>query len=73
MSYRVHSSNLHNHIKYYRELRGLTQTDLGKLVGLSKASISKLENQCNGTTAYVAYLLCVVLNVSFTDLFYLSI
>ena len=58
-----------NRIKYYRESLGMTQTDLADRVGLTKASISKLENEKNGTIAFTAALLCKVLGVSFEELF----
>lgn len=60
---------LHNRVAHYRKLKGMTQTDLGKAVGLSKASISKLENHCNGTTAYVALKICRVLGCKFEECF----
>lgn len=83
MSYKVHSrdliingvpsrESLKNRISYYRKLRGMSQSDLGKFVGLTKASISKIESCRSGTTAYCAYKICRVLDVKFEDLFYFN-
>lgn len=42
-------------IKQARKKRKLTQTQLGKLVGVQKAQISKLENSTNSATIGTVY------------------
>lgn len=72
MSFRNNSFGktvLVNRIAIIRRERHMTQTDLAKAVGLSKASISKLENANNGTTAFTAAMLCRALGCKFEDLF----
>lgn len=43
-------------IRQARQSRNLTQEQLGELVGVKKAQISKIENGCNVTFATVARL-----------------
>ena len=47
----------------------MTQTDLGNSVGLTKFSISKIENLDSGTTAFVAAKICLALGCKFEDIF----
>lgn len=41
----VNNAFLGSQIKYYRELKGITQEELGKAVGISKYTIRRIENQ----------------------------
>ncbi|MCQ2238702.1 MAG: helix-turn-helix domain-containing protein [Bacteroidaceae bacterium] len=43
-------------IRQAREAKHLTQSELGELVGVKKAQISKIENGCNVTFATIARL-----------------
>ena len=61
-----------NNIKKYRKMCGYTQKQLANLVGVSKNSISAFENGDYHPSAFVAYVLCEVLNVPFHDLFYIK-
>lgn len=61
-----------NNIKKYRKERGWTQKELAKRCLTTKNTISGLENRNYNPSAYLAAILCVVFDVSFEDLFYLS-
>lgn len=61
---------LKNNLKQLRTERKLSQTELGKIVGVSKNSISSIENGQYCPTAKLALLLCIALDVKFEDLFY---
>lgn len=61
---------LKNNLKQLRTERKLSQTELGKIVGVSKNSISSIETGQYCTTAKLALLLCIALDVKFEDLFY---
>ena len=41
----VDNSSIGQQIKYYRELKGLTQEELGKAIGITKHTIRRIENQ----------------------------
>lgn len=61
---------LKNNLKQLRTERKLSQTELGKIVGVSKNSISSIETGQYCPTAKFALLLCIALDVKFEDLFY---
>ena len=61
---------LKNNLKQLRTERKLSQTELGKIVGVSKNSISSIETGRYCPTAKLALLLCIALDVKFEDLFY---
>ena len=61
-----------NNIRIYRERLGLSQSYLGKLVGVSKNAISSYERLSYCPSAYIAARLCSVFNCSFSDLFYFN-
>ena len=61
---------LKNNLKQLRTERKLSQTELGKIVGVSKNSISSIETGQYCPTANLALLLCIALDVKFEDLFY---
>lgn len=61
---------LKNNLKQLRTERKLSQTELGKRVGVSKNSISSIETGQYCPTAKLALLLCIALDVKFEDLFY---
>lgn len=63
---------LFNNIRLYRERLGLSQSDLGKLVGVSKNAISSFERLEYSPSAYIAACLCKVFNCSFDDLFFFN-
>lgn len=61
---------LKNNLKQLRTERKLSQTELGKIVGVSKNSISSIETGQYCPSAKLALLLCIALDVKFEDLFY---
>lgn len=61
---------LKNHLKELRAERKISQTELGKMVGVSKNSISSIETGQYCPTAKLALLLCIALEVKFEDIFY---
>lgn len=61
---------LKNNLKQLRTERKLSQTELGKIVEVSKNSISSIETGQYCPTAKLALLLCIALDVKFEDLFY---
>jgi len=63
---------LKNRLKEYRQKAGLTQTQLAKVIGSSKNTISSIETNQFCPTAYLAALLCIALECKFEDLFYFS-
>lgn len=61
---------LHNRIKDIRLIKGMTQAQLAKLIGVSRNTISSIETEQYCPTAKLAYLICIALNRRFEDLFY---
>ncbi len=62
---------LKNNVAETRKAKGLSQTDLAKLVGVSRNTISSIETGQYEPTAKLALLLCVALELKFEDLFYI--
>lgn len=60
-----------NNIAIVRKCKGLSQTELARLVGVSKNTISSLERGEFNPTAFTALKICQALNKSFEELFYL--
>ena len=61
---------LKNHLKQFRQEKGLSQAELAKIVGSSRNTISSIETGQFCPTAYLAYLLCIALDCKFEELFY---
>lgn len=61
---------LKNRLKELRAEMNLSQTAFGKMVGVSKNSISSIETGRFCSTAKLALLICKALNVKFEDVFY---
>lgn len=61
---------LKNRLKEARTEKGLSQTDLAELVGVSRNSISSIETGQFSPTAKLALILCIALDKKFEDLFY---
>ncbi|MDY3015252.1 MAG: helix-turn-helix transcriptional regulator [Evtepia sp.] len=61
---------LKNRLKEARAERGLSQTQLAQLVGVSRNTISSIETGQFNPTAKLALILCVALEKKFEDLFY---
>lgn len=61
---------LHNNLKTARVQKGLSQTELASLVGVSRNTISSIETGQFNPTAKLALVLCVALDKQFEELFY---
>lgn len=55
-------------LEYYRKMKGMTQVELAKRVGIAQGNISKMENGKQKPTASTAVKLADVLDVSLDDL-----
>ena len=61
---------LRNNVAKMRKEKGLSQSDLADLVGVSRNTISSIETGQYQPTAKLALLLCVALDKKFEDIFY---
>ncbi len=61
---------LKNNLKQARTERGLSQTELARLVGVSRNTISSIETGQFNPTAKLALILCIALDKKFEELFY---
>lgn len=61
---------LRNRLKEARAEKGLSQAQLAELVGVSRNTISSIENGQFGPTAKLALILCIALDKKFEELFY---
>ena len=61
---------LKNRLKVARAEKGLSQTQLAELVGVSRNSFSSIETGQFNPTAKLALILCIALDKKFEDLFY---
>ena len=61
---------LKNRLKVARAERGLSQTQLAELVGVSRNTISSIETGPFSPTAKLALVLCIALDKKFEELFY---
>lgn len=61
---------LKNHLKEVRAEKSLSQSELAKLVGVSRNTISSIEVGQFNPTAKLALILCIALDKKFEELFY---
>jgi putative transcriptional regulator len=61
---------LKNNIKASRTEKGLSQSQLAEMVGVSRNTISSIETGQFSPTAKLALVLCVALDKKFEELFY---
>ena len=61
---------LRNRLKEARAAKGLSQSQLADLVGVSRNTISSIETGQFNPTAKLALVLCVALDKKFEDIFY---
>ncbi|MCD8088910.1 MAG: helix-turn-helix transcriptional regulator [Oscillospiraceae bacterium] len=61
---------LKNRLKEARVSLKLSQADLARMAGVSRNTISAIENGQFNPTARLAFILCIVLKTKFEDLFY---
>ena len=59
-----------NRLKVARAEKNISQGDLAKMVGVSRQTISSIENGQFNPTAKLALLLCIALDKKFEDLFF---
>ena len=61
---------LKNHLKEARTEANLSQSQLAKIVGVSRNTISSIETGQFNPTAKLALILCIALDKKFEELFY---
>ena len=61
---------LKNRLKEIRTERGLSQTQLAEMVGVSRNTISSIETGQFSPTAKLALIICIALDKKFEELFY---
>ncbi len=61
---------LKNNLKEARAQKGLSQSQLAELVGVSRNTISSIETGQFNPTAKLALILCIALDKKFEDLFF---
>lgn len=61
---------LRNRLKAARSEKQLSQSELARLVGVSRNTISSIETGQFNPTARLALLLCIALDKKFEELFY---
>lgn len=61
---------LRNRLKAVRSEKQLSQSELARLVGVSRNTISSIETGQFNPTAKLALLLCIALDKKFEELFY---
>ena len=63
---------LRNHLESVRKEKRLSQSDLAKMVGVSRNTISSIETGQFCPTAKLALILCIALDKKFEELFYFA-
>ena len=61
---------LKNRLKVARAEKGLSQSQLAEMVGVSRNTISSIETGQFNPTAKLSLILCIALDKKFDDLFY---
>ena len=61
---------LRNRLKTVRKEKKLSKTELAELVGVSRNTISSIENGQFNPTEKLALVLCIALDKKFEELFY---
>ena len=61
---------LKNNLREARTEKKLSQSQLAEMVGVSRNTISSIETGQFNPTAKLAFILCIVLDKKFEDLFY---
>lgn len=60
---------MRNNIKRFRESLGLTQEELGKLVGVSRQAINSIENEKYEPSIWLAYDIAKAFNSNIEEVF----
>ena len=63
---------LKNNVSKIRKNKGLTQAEFCKMIGVSRQTVSYIETGEFCPSAKLAYIICLVLDTKFEDLFYLE-
>ena len=61
---------LKNRLKEARNEKGLSQTQLAEMVGVSRNTISSIETGQFSPTAKLALIICIALDKKFEELFF---
>lgn len=61
---------LKNNLKFIRNEKKLSQTQLAEMVGVSRNTISSIETSQFNPTAKLALILCIALDKKFEEMFY---
>ena len=61
---------LRNNLAEVRKEKGLSQSELAKMVGVSRNTISSIETGQFNPTAKLALIICIALDKKFEELFY---
>ncbi len=61
---------LKNHLKEVRAEKGLSQSQLAEMAGVSRNTVSSIETGQFNPTAKLALVLCIALDKKFEELFY---
>ena len=61
---------LRNNLKEARHEKNISQTELAKMFGVSRQTISSIETGQFNPTAKLALILCIALDKTFEELFY---
>ncbi len=72
MSPAGNADNLHNRVRELRSERGLTQADLGEIVGLTRQSIIAIEKGRFTPSIHTALMLAAALNTTVDELFWIE-
>jgi len=64
---------LNNKIRMWRAERKMSQGDLADAVGVSRQTVSSIENLQFCPSAKLAFLICIVLDKTFEDVFYFEL
>ena len=64
---------LNNKIRMWRAERKMSQGDLAEAVGVSRQTVSSIENLQFCPSAKLAFLICIVLDKTFEDVFYFEL
>ena len=62
-----------NRLREIRNAKGLSQSELASMVGVSRQTISSMENGQFNPTAKLALILCIALDQKFEDMFYFEL
>lgn len=62
-----------NRLREMRNEKGLSQSELAQIVGVSRQTISSIENGQFNPTTKLALILCIALDQKFEDMFYFEL